>query len=192
MASMRSRLSSWNPAIDPLCIHSQRWYRNGWQFVSWTAVPVEARTWAKKIPDRTWAASSRRLRSLQAGPMPRNSAGSATPGSYQPTPKPSPLVVVDAQAGVTALVDERVRGLVEQRAEQDRRAGEDHPTTHGRIVGRRGRGPGPLRRSCRERMLAAADLGRQPVGLKVLVVAAHAVIFREQDPTPSSNDLSPN
>jgi hypothetical protein len=36
-------------------------------FVSWIAVPVEARIWAKKSGEEIPAASSRRLRSFHAG-----------------------------------------------------------------------------------------------------------------------------
>jgi hypothetical protein len=48
-------------------MNSQRPWRNGCVFVSCTAVPVEARTCAKKSGDETCAASSWRLRSFQAG-----------------------------------------------------------------------------------------------------------------------------
>ena len=53
--------------MTPLCIHSQRPWRNGWQFVCCTAEPVEARMWAKTRPADAWAESSWRLRSFQAG-----------------------------------------------------------------------------------------------------------------------------
>ena len=53
--------------IRPLCIQSQRPWRNGWVFVSWIAVPVDARMCARKSGEVTAAASSRRLRSFQAG-----------------------------------------------------------------------------------------------------------------------------
>src|SRR5947209_18368683 len=56
------------------------------------AEPVDARMWAKKCDERTWPASSRRFASFQAGSVLRKIPGVAeTP--YQPTPKPSPLVV---------------------------------------------------------------------------------------------------
>lgn len=76
-----------------LRLNSQEPYRNGWQFVSCTAVPVEARMWAKNSGEETCAASSRRLRSFHAGCTLRNKPG-CRPVPYQPTPKPSPLVVV--------------------------------------------------------------------------------------------------
>ncbi len=63
-SSRRMRMKSW---IAPLCIHSQRPWRNGCVFVSWIAVPVEARMCARKSGERIPAASSRRLRSFQAG-----------------------------------------------------------------------------------------------------------------------------
>ena len=91
-ASWSSRFTSWNCAIDPLCIHSQRPWRNGWQFVHCTGVPVAALMWAKTTPERTWPASSRRFLSFQAGSTLLNSAG-ASPSPYQPTPNPSPFVV---------------------------------------------------------------------------------------------------
>ncbi len=56
-----------NSRISPLCIHSQRPWRKGCVFVSWIAVPVDARMCAKKSGEETPAASSRRLRSFQAG-----------------------------------------------------------------------------------------------------------------------------
>ena len=40
-------MTTWKSRMAPLCIQSQRPCRNGWQFVSWIAVPVEARMWAK-------------------------------------------------------------------------------------------------------------------------------------------------
>ena len=49
MRSVSSRRTSWNPAMEPLCIHSQRPCRNGWQFVCCTGVPVDARMWANTI-----------------------------------------------------------------------------------------------------------------------------------------------
>ncbi len=66
-ASRSSRLTLANSRIRPLCIHSQLPWRNGCVFVSWIAVPVEARMCAKKSGDEIPAASSRRLRSFQAG-----------------------------------------------------------------------------------------------------------------------------
>ena len=61
--------------------------------VCWTAVPVEARMCARNSGDSTWLATSRRLRSFQAGSMLRKTAGVSVLAPYQPTPKPSPLVV---------------------------------------------------------------------------------------------------
>ena len=85
-------MTSWNRAIEPLCIHSQLPWRNGWQFVCCTGVPVEARMWAKTSPERTCDDSSRRLRSFQAGSTLLKTAGvSSSP--YQATPNPSPFVV---------------------------------------------------------------------------------------------------
>ena len=59
--------TSWKLADTPLCIHSQRPWRNGWQFVCCTGDPVEARMCAKTSGDSTCAASSRRFRSFHAG-----------------------------------------------------------------------------------------------------------------------------
>jgi hypothetical protein len=64
----------------------------GWQFVCWTAEPLEARMWANTSGEATCMASSRRLRSFQAGSTPRKTPGVGW-APYQPTPKPSPLVV---------------------------------------------------------------------------------------------------
>ena len=82
----------WKSRITPLCIHSQRPWRNGWQFVCWTGLPLDARMWAKTMCERTCRASSRRLRSFQAGSMLWKTPGVRV-WSYQPTPKPSPFVV---------------------------------------------------------------------------------------------------
>ncbi|CAH0281755.1 hypothetical protein SRABI26_03964 [Arthrobacter sp. Bi26] len=91
-AMTKSRLTVAKSLMSPLCIHSHRPWRNGWQLVCWTAEPVEARMCAKTRPADAWADSSRRLRSCQAGSVLWNSPGyGAIP--YQPTPKPSPLVV---------------------------------------------------------------------------------------------------
>ena len=85
-------LDLWKPSMKPLCIHSQRPCRNGWQLVCCTGEPVEARMCAKTSGDEMWPESSCRLRSFQAGSMLRKTPGvSCSP--YQPTPKPSPLVV---------------------------------------------------------------------------------------------------
>ena len=78
--------------MSPLCIHSQRPWRNGWQFVCWTGEPDDARMCAKTISDRTCAARSRRFRSFHAGSMLWNVPG-VSPTPYQPIPKPSPFVV---------------------------------------------------------------------------------------------------
>ena len=78
--------------MTPLCIHSQRPCRNGWQFVSCTGVPDEARMCAKTTPDSRCAASSRRFRSFHAGSTLWKTPGvSCAP--YQPIPNPSPFVV---------------------------------------------------------------------------------------------------
>jgi hypothetical protein len=53
---------------------------------------MAARMWANTIGDSMCRASSRRLRSFQAGSMLRKTPGSS-PTPYQPIPKPSPLVV---------------------------------------------------------------------------------------------------
>ena len=68
-AKTRSRFTTWKSRITPLCIHSHLSYRNGWQFVSCTGLPVDARMWAKTSGERMCAASSCRLRSFQAGSM---------------------------------------------------------------------------------------------------------------------------
>ena len=79
--------------MKPLCIQSQFWYRKGWQFVCWIALPVEARMWAKTRCEEMWPASSRRFRSFQAGSTLWKTAGRGAPSLYQPMPKPSPFVV---------------------------------------------------------------------------------------------------
>ena len=86
-------MRSWKPATEPLCIHSQRSYRNGWQLLRCTGVPVEARMCANISGVLIWAATSRRLRSFHAGSTLLNTAGT-DPSPYHPMPKPSPFVVV--------------------------------------------------------------------------------------------------
>ena len=71
----RSRLTAWKSLMRPLCMNSQRPWRNGWQFVRWTAVPLDARMWARNSGDVTCAASSRRFASFHAGSISRNSGG---------------------------------------------------------------------------------------------------------------------
>src|SRR5918997_236736 len=85
-ANVSSRFSRAKSCTRPLWTQSHRPYRNGWQLVCWTAVPVEARMCARKSGDSTWPATSRRLRSFQAGSMLRNIAGVSVFASYQPTP----------------------------------------------------------------------------------------------------------
>ena len=75
----------------PLCIHSQRPCRNGWQFVCCTGEPMAARMCANTRGEEMCAARSRRLRSFQAGSMLRKRPG-VSGAPYQPTPNPSPFV----------------------------------------------------------------------------------------------------
>ena len=63
----RSTHPAWNSRMRPLCIQRRFPCRNGWVFVSWIAVPVDARMWARKSGDEIPAASSLRFRSFQAG-----------------------------------------------------------------------------------------------------------------------------
>jgi hypothetical protein len=51
-------VSSTSPTIFPLCIQSQRPWRNGCVFVSWIAVPVDARIWASRRRSRRRSSSS--------------------------------------------------------------------------------------------------------------------------------------
>src|SRR5215218_3078027 len=92
-ARASSRFRRGNSRTRPLWTHSQRPWRKGWQFVCWTAVPVEARMWARNNGELTWPATSRRLRSCHAGSMLLKTAGVSASEPYQPTPKPSLLVV---------------------------------------------------------------------------------------------------
>ena len=75
-------------------------------------VGEERRNW-------TWPATSRRLRSFQAGSMLWKTAVSVS-GPCQPTPKPSPFVVSTPRREWRALVDEGVLRFVEQLLEEDR------------------------------------------------------------------------
>ena len=92
-ASSRSRLYSWKPVSDPLCMNSQFPCRNGWQLLRCTGVPDDARMCAKSSRVSIWSATSRRFSSFHAGSMLLKTAGRG-PAPYQPMPKPSPLVVV--------------------------------------------------------------------------------------------------
>ena len=88
---MRSRRTR-GSRTSPLCMKSQRPCRKGCAFVSWTAVPEDARMCAKRAATR--CASRARAgcgRSRRAGCsyMP----GTPPSSEYQPTPKPSPFVV---------------------------------------------------------------------------------------------------
>ena len=87
-------MTSWKPASDPLCIHNHCPYRNGWQLLRCTGVPLEARTCANSRGVRICVATSRRFSSFQAGWVLLNTTGVAPlPLPYQPMPKPSPFVV---------------------------------------------------------------------------------------------------
>ena len=90
--SSNSRRIAWKPAITPLWTNSQRPWRNGWQLVCCTGVPVVARMCARNSGDSTLAATSRRLTSLQAGVMLRYRPVRPPPPYAKPSPKPSPLV----------------------------------------------------------------------------------------------------
>jgi hypothetical protein len=91
-ARTSSRLTRENSPMSPLCIQSQLPNRNGWQFVSCTGDPDDARMCANTRPELRCEASSRRLRSFHAGSTEWKVPGvSAAP--YQPTPNPSPFVV---------------------------------------------------------------------------------------------------
>ena len=75
--------------------------------------------WAKNSGDSTWEATSRRLRSFQAGSMLWKTAG-----VWYGVPTEAEAVAVcglDAEAGVEALVDEGVLGPVEQLLDEDGR-----------------------------------------------------------------------
>jgi hypothetical protein len=66
-ARVRSRLRAGKLLTSPLCIHSQRPCRNGWQLVSCTGEPLDARMWAKMARELMCAARLRRFRSFHAG-----------------------------------------------------------------------------------------------------------------------------
>ncbi len=48
-------------------MNSQWPWRNGWQLVCCTALPIAARMWVKNSGELMWPASSRRFWSFQAG-----------------------------------------------------------------------------------------------------------------------------
>src|SRR4029450_5785452 len=99
--------------MRPLWTHSQRPWRNGWQLVCWTAVPVEARMWARNSGEETWPARSGGLRGRQGGPERAIDPG----GPPGPIPAGAESVAVGgrgSQPSVHALVDEGVGRLVEQ------------------------------------------------------------------------------
>ena len=64
---LRSRFTTGHSRIAPLCIQSQRPWRNGWQFVCWIAVPVEARMCANTSGETRCCARSFEFLSFQAG-----------------------------------------------------------------------------------------------------------------------------
>ena len=129
-AMANSRFTAGKSQMSPLCIHSQLPWRNGWQLVCWTAEPVEARMCAKTRRADAWADSSRRLRSFQTGSVLWYTPGfGADP--YQPTPKPSPLVVSTPSACVFALHHKRVGGFVQKLFEPHWRTRIRQPTAHG-------------------------------------------------------------
>src|SRR5881275_2695887 len=72
-------------------MNSQLSWRNGWQLVCCTALPIAARMCVKNNGELMWSASSRRLLSFHAGSVLRKTPGVGG-APYQPTPKPSPLV----------------------------------------------------------------------------------------------------
>ena len=72
-------------------MNSQWSWRNGWQLVCCTALPIAARMWVKNSGELMWPASSRRFSSFHAGSMLWKTPG-VSGAPYQPTPNPSPLV----------------------------------------------------------------------------------------------------
>ena len=105
-AISRSRFRSWNPAMEPLCIHSQRPCRK--RVAGCCAAPGSrstrgrARTAAASRPGPRSRAGSGRL---HAGSTLLNTAG-VSPVPYQPIPKPSPFVVVAPIQGVGRSISE--------------------------------------------------------------------------------------
>jgi hypothetical protein len=73
-------------------MNNQLSWRNGWQLLRCTGVPLEARTCANSMGVRICPASSRRFSSFQAGCTLLYTAGTV-PSPYQPMPNPSPFVV---------------------------------------------------------------------------------------------------
>ena len=79
--------------MTPLCIHSQRPWRKGWQFVCCTGEPDEARMCAKTSRELD---VRREIAQVPVVPgrldaVERRRASRSAP--YQPMPKPSPFVV---------------------------------------------------------------------------------------------------
>ena len=66
-ATISARRIVSNPLSTPLCTNSQRPWRNGWQLVCCTGVPVVARMWARKSGDSMCDERSRRFASFHAG-----------------------------------------------------------------------------------------------------------------------------
>ena len=117
--------------------------RKGWQFVCCIGRP---RRGADVREDERRGDLGRNLAEVTVVPGGLHAVEDpwGVPAPYQPTPKPSPFVVVGAEPRVQALVDQRVRGLVEQLLEQDGRARVGEPATHGRPPIVAGAGPGFL------------------------------------------------
>ncbi len=85
---------SGQPATTPLWLNSHGPSVNGAHAVSTTGMPiVPERTAASTAPEEITRASRGRSASAQIGTVRRYRAGSGWPGAYQPTPKPSALMV---------------------------------------------------------------------------------------------------
>jgi hypothetical protein len=71
ISSSTRRRTRAQPPTWPLCMNRCRPEAKGWQLARVVAVPVEARTCAKKRRERTWAQSEARFSSDQAGRISR-------------------------------------------------------------------------------------------------------------------------
>ena len=85
-------------------------WRNGWQFVSWTAVPVEARMWAK-IERRGDMGGDVAEIAVVPGRLGAVEDAGRVADAVPADPEPVAVRGRRAEPRVLALVDQRVRGL---------------------------------------------------------------------------------
>ena len=131
-AMSRSRLTSWNSRMAPLCIHSHRPCRNGWQLERCTGVPVDARMWANSSGVRIRPGDLPQVLVVPGGVDTLEDGRSVAVAVAVPAdPEPVAVRRGGAETGVQALVDDRVLRAEQQVLGEDRVSGVSHPSAHG-------------------------------------------------------------